>query len=87
MTKWILLLIALGLILVMCFFILAGPSIVSVDEIIENGFLPRAIAWICLLLGVYGMARRRFSPMMMMLLFGFAFFFTYLGQFIFKGIY
>lgn len=87
MTKWILLLVSLGLVLLMCAFMLAGPSVASIDDLISKGLLPRLVAWICLILGVYGMARRRFSPMMMFLLFAFAFFFTYLGQFFFMEIY
>lgn len=49
--------------------------------------LPRFIAWFCLLLGVYGIARRRFSMGITIFLFLIAFFFAYLGKFIFKNLY
>lgn len=87
MLKWVLILLSLVMVGFMCLFILGGPDANLMEKIIKSGFLPRAISWICLILGVYGLARRRFSPMMMFMLFAFAFFFTYLGQFILKEMY
>ncbi len=52
-----------------------------------NKLIPRVIAWSCLILGLYGIARRRFSPTVTAILFGIAFFFAYLGKFFFKSLY
>lgn len=49
--------------------------------------LPRILAWGFLLLGLYGIARRRFSMTTTMVLFALAFFFAYLGRFLFKELY
>lgn len=53
----------------------------------DNKLIPRTIAWASLILGLYGIARRRFSPAMTIFLFFIAFFFAYLGRFFFKGMY
>lgn len=53
----------------------------------NNKLIPRAIAWTFLLLGLYGIARRRFSPSVIVFFFFIAFFFAYLGRFFFKGMY
>ncbi len=86
MFKGILLFIAMGAIMLIVF-IIAGMTPSEINLISAGGYLPRAIAWSCMLLSVYGLARRRFSPLMMMFFYACAFFFTYIGQFIFKGIY
>lgn len=87
MIKWILLVISVVLLSLMAFLVLGDRANEFMDIIVKDGFLPRAISWICLLLGVYGMARRRFSPTMMLMLFSVALFFTYIGPFIFKELY
>lgn len=86
LVKGILLFVAMGVILVIVF-IVAGMSPREMNILAKEGYLPRAIAWACMLLSVYGMARRRFSPMLMMMFYACAFFFTYLGQFFIKGVY
>lgn len=87
MFKWVVMIIALLGLTVMFLFILGGPNTNAIDSLVKSGLIPRIAAWICLLLGVYGVARRRFSPVLMFLFFFVAFFFTYLGQFVMKGIY
>jgi hypothetical protein len=87
MTKWILLLISILLLLLMSIFIMMGPSEAIMDGFVKDGLIPRIVSWLCLILGVYGIARRRFSPLMMMFFFAIAFFFTYIGQFMIKELY
>ncbi|MEM3793343.1 MAG: hypothetical protein QXS76_00390 [Candidatus Bathyarchaeia archaeon] len=57
------------------------------DFVHHRKLMPRAIAWTCLLLSLYGIARRRFSPVILTFLLGTAFFFAYLGRFIFRSMY
>lgn len=52
-----------------------------------NKLLPRILSWGFLLTGLYGIARRRFSMSVTMILFALSFFFAYLGKFIFKELY
>lgn len=85
-VKGVLLFVAMGVILAIVF-IVAGMSTAEMNILAKGGYLPRVIAWACMLLSVYGLARRRFSPLLMMLFYASAFFFTYLGQFIIKGVY
>jgi hypothetical protein len=68
-------------------FYVSGLPAEDLDIISNGGLLPRAVSWVCLLLGVYGLARRRFSPFLMLLFFTCAFFFTYIAPFIIKGLY
>ena len=86
MVKGILLGVAMLALLLMVFY-LSGESASVLDSMARGGYLPRAAAWACLILSVYGMARRRFSPLLMLLFYAGAFFFTYLGQFFLKGLY
>lgn len=81
-------LIACGIMVFAAFFYLLISSPDSFWQYTtRNKLLPRFIAWFCLILGVYGVARRRFSMMITIFLFMVAFFFAYLGKFIFKNMY
>lgn len=53
----------------------------------SNKLFPRIIAWVSLLLGIYGIASRRFAVSTAVFLFAVAFFFAYIGRFIFKNMY
>lgn len=86
MIKGALLFISMVSILIIVF-IVSGMSPYEMNIIAKDGYLPRAISWACVILSVYGLARRRFSPLLMLMFYACAFFFTYLGQFILKGIY
>jgi len=57
------------------------------DKIVYSGFIPRVIAWVFLIGGVYGLSRRRFSPIIVIFFFSLAFFFAYIGKFIIPEIY
>lgn len=53
----------------------------------NNKLIPRIIAWTSLIFGLYGIARRRFSPTITVFFFFIAFFFAYLGRFFFRSMY
>lgn len=80
--------VAIALVFFTVFFVLLiGDPHKFWEFVSTNKILPRFIAWSCLLVGLYGIARRRFSLQVTMLLFAVAFFFAYLGKFVFKGMY
>jgi hypothetical protein len=86
MLRVILLITGLGVMLLLVLYI-SGLPIEGLNIIGEEGLLPRAVSWVCLLLGIYGLARRRFSPFLMLLFFTCAFFFTYVAPFLIKELY
>ena len=56
-------------------------------NIMTRGYIPRALAWTFLALGVYGLVRRSFPIWVMILCYLLAFFFTFLGPYFMRGIY
>ncbi len=57
------------------------------DRIVYSGFIPRVISWFCLIGAVYGLARRRFSPLVVIMFMSLSFFFAYIGYFLIPEIY
>jgi len=57
------------------------------DRIVYSGFIPRVISWMCLIGSVYGLARRRFSPLVVAMFMIISFFFAYIGYFLIPEIY
>jgi Ca2+/Na+ antiporter len=86
MIKGIIISIFLVFILGIVYFI-SQITPTEIQSFVRAGYIPKIISWACLILCVYGLARRRFSPLLMFLFYFCAFFFTYLGQYIIKGIY
>jgi len=57
------------------------------DKIVYSGFIPRVVAWVFLISAVYGLSRRRFSPLVVFFFFMISFFFAYIGKFLIPEIY
>ena len=64
MLKGIIISISLVLILGIVYFI-AHITPAEINSFVKAGYIPRVISWACLILCVYGLARRRFSPLLM----------------------
>jgi|YelNatPaOPRAMG01_1025707.scaffolds.fasta_scaffold23170_4 hypothetical protein len=75
------------LVLTLTLYILIEQPFSFWNKVVYSGFIPRVIAWTSLVTAVYGLSRRRFSPLIVIFFFVIAFFFAYVGVYLLPDIY